>query len=59
MSPPPDLEDLSPIDLKMLVIALVTKVTALEATVAAQRDEIARLKTVPGRPTFKPSGMAT
>lgn len=57
MSPPADLEDLSPSDLRALVLGLVAKVTTLEATVAAQRDEIARLKNVPSRPTFKPSGM--
>lgn len=57
MSLPPDLEDLSPAELKALVIALVAKVTTLEATVAAQRDEIARLKNMPPRPRFKPSGM--
>lgn len=55
--PLPDLEDLSLAKLKTLVIALVAKVTTLEATVAAQRGEIARLKNMPPRPPFKPSGM--
>ncbi len=55
--PLPDLEDLSLAELKTLVIALVAKVTVLEATVGAQRDEIARLKNMPSRPPFKPSGM--
>jgi len=57
MSPPPDLDALSSAELKALVIALLGRVSALEQTVTALRDEIARLKNVPGRPTFKPSGM--
>ncbi|MBV8855120.1 MAG: transposase [Sinobacteraceae bacterium] len=57
MSLPPDFEDLSPEALRELVIALLARVAALEHTVTAQRDEIARLKNVPGRPAIKPSGM--
>ena len=57
MSSPPNLDALSSSELKDVVIALLGRVTALERTVAAQRDEIARLKGVPGRPTLKPSGM--
>jgi len=41
---PADLDARSLSDLKALVIALVVKVTELERTVAAQRNEIARLK---------------
>src|ERR1700709_1054706 len=57
MSPPSDLEHLSSAELRELVIALLARVAALELTVTAQRDEIARLKNVPGRPAIKPSGM--
>jgi hypothetical protein len=54
---PADVEALSGAELKALVIALVTRVTELEHTVAAQRNEIARLKGLQGRPQIKPSGL--
>jgi hypothetical protein len=48
MAPPGDLDAFSPTELKALVIELLGKVAALEQTVAAQREEIARLIRIPG-----------
>ena len=61
MSPPPDIDALSPAELKSLVLQLFDERAELRRTVAVLRDVIARLKGGPGRPdvkaNVKPSGM--
>ena len=57
MAARPDLDTLSTAELKAVVVALLARVGDLERIVVARRDEIARLKGLPGRPTLKPSGM--
>ena len=57
MTPPADLDALSPAQLRELVASLFAKLADLERANAELREEIARLKGLKGRPDIKPSGM--
>src|SRR5437868_13004825 len=54
---PANLDGLSPTELKNLVVKLFEQMAEQQRTIAALRDEIARLKGGPRRPNIKPSGM--
>jgi hypothetical protein len=55
MAPPFDLDGLSPAELKAWIGDLLEKIAGLEQKLREQREEIARLKGLKGRPQIKPS----
>lgn len=59
MLAPPDIDALSPSELKQRLLEVMAKLAELERVVADLRDENARLKGLSGRPQIKPSGMET
>jgi hypothetical protein len=54
MSPPPDIDALSHPELKSFAVELLQDNQEKQRTIAALRDEIARLKGLKGRPDIKP-----
>jgi len=54
---PPEIDALSPAELKQLVLQLLGENAELKRVIVELREEIARLKGLKGRPRIKPSGM--
>ena len=55
--PPPPLSALNRPELEALLTEVLGEMSALKQTVVGLREEIARLKSLKGRPDIKPSGM--